>query len=247
MTDFVSPELTLFLIGTFVASLVTGLAGFAFGMVAAAIWLHGLGPAQTATLIVAYALLVQGHATWTLRHAIKPRRLAPIVLGSAIGIPVGAALMTHAAPGTLRLTIGVLLILFSSYNLARPKLTTIKRPGALADGAMGVANGIVAGSTGLGGILPAIWCSMRGWPRDEQRAVFQPTAVASFLMTLLWFGGAGVVSLDTLRLFIIGLPALVVGTLLGWKLYGKLDDVLFRKIVLILLLVSGLALVVTGR
>jgi hypothetical protein len=35
--------------------------------------------------------------------------------------------------------------------------------------------------------------------------------------------------------------------LLGWSLYGKLDEVAFRKVVLVLLLCSGLAIVVTGR
>jgi len=37
---------------------------------------------------------------------------------------------------------------------------------------------------------------------------------------------------------------LLVGTWLGLKLYGHLDEAGFRKLVLVLLLVSGLALVV---
>jgi hypothetical protein len=68
----------------------------------------------------------------------------------------------------------------------------------------------------------------------------------------LAFGGMGLVTPETTRLFFIGLPVLVAGTLLGWSLYGKLDEVAFRKVVLVLLLVSGLlvsglAIVVTGR
>jgi uncharacterized membrane protein YfcA len=46
----------------------------------------------------------------------------------------------------------------------------------------------------------------------------------------------------TLRLFWIGLPAVLVGTWLGLKLYGKLDERGFRLVVLVLLLVSGLTL-----
>jgi hypothetical protein len=42
-------DLTIFLIGTFAAAFVTGLAGFAFGMVAAGIWLFALTPVQTTT------------------------------------------------------------------------------------------------------------------------------------------------------------------------------------------------------
>ncbi|MGH8703228.1 MAG: sulfite exporter TauE/SafE family protein, partial [Burkholderiales bacterium] len=79
------------------------------------------------------------------------------------------------------------------------------------------------------------------------RAVFQPTAVATFLMTIIWLGGAGVLTADIARLFAIGLPALIAGTWLGWKLYGRLDEATFRKVVLGLLLASGVALVTAWR
>ena len=52
---------------------------------------------------------------------------------------------------------------------------------------------------------------------------------------------------DTLALFLIGLPALAVGTWAGLKLFGKLDDATFRRIVLVLLLISGASLLVLGR
>jgi uncharacterized membrane protein YfcA len=88
---------------------------------------------------------------------------------------------------------------------------------------------------------------MRGWSKDEQRGVFQPTAVATFLMIILWLGGAGTLTIDIGHFFVVGLPALFIGTWLGWKLYGRLDEAKFRKVVLGLLLVSGMALVLTWR
>jgi len=150
-------------------------------------------------------------------------------------------------PSDLRVAVGLLLISFSLYNLLRPKLPGIKRAGSLLDATVGVFNGLLAGSTGLGGILPTIWCGLRGWSKDVQRAVFQPTAVATFLMTIIWLGGAGTITADIARLFAIGFPALFVGTWLGWKLYGRLNEAAFRKIVLGLLLISGLVLVSAGR
>jgi hypothetical protein len=47
MADLQTLNLILFAAGTFAAALVTGVAGFAFGIVAAAVWLHFLSPAQT--------------------------------------------------------------------------------------------------------------------------------------------------------------------------------------------------------
>jgi uncharacterized protein len=65
-------------------------------------------------------------------------------------------------------------------------------------------------------------------------------------MTLIWFGGHGLITAETVRLFSIGLPAVLIGRWLGLKLYGKLDEPTFRVVVLLLLLLlllgSGLTL-----
>jgi uncharacterized membrane protein YfcA len=246
MDTVVPSELAIFLIGTFAAAFVTGVAGFAFGLIAAAIWLYALTPVQTTSLLVGYGLLVQGYAVWKLRHTLNAKRLIPLILGSAVGVPFGIVLLRWVSPAHLRMAIGVLLILFSLYNLVRPKLPEVKGGGQAADAGVGFLNGVVGGSTGLAGILIVIWSNMRGWARDEQRAAFQPTGVATFLITLVALGGAGIITVDTLELFALGLPALAIGTWIGWKLYGRLDEASFRKGVLMLLLISGVALALRG-
>ena len=247
MDQFHTIDLALFFAGAFAAAFVTGLAGFAFAIVAAAVWLHVMTPAQATPLIVAFGLIVQGVSVWKLRRAIQWRRLMPFLVGGVIGVPLGAELLRYAAPGDLRIAIGAILILFGLWNLFRPSLVSMARAGVIADGAVGVVNGIIGASTGFAGIAAIIWCSLRGWPPAEQRAVFQPSGVAIFLMTALWLGGTGIIGSGTLALFVIGLPPLAVGTWVGLKLFGKLDDQVFRRIVLVLLLISGLSLVILGR
>ena len=39
------------------------------------------------------------------------------------------------------------------------------------------------------------------------------------------------------------MPALIVGTVVGLALFGKVNDLLFRRIILVMLFVSGLALI----
>ena len=242
MPELLSIEIAIFLCGTFAAAFVTSLSGFAFAMVAAAIWFYALTPPQASALIAAYALIVQGYAVWKLRRLLDWHRLMPFILGGALGIPLGVAVLRWASPIYLRIGVGLLLVLFSLYNLARPQLPQMKQVGRVSDGAVGVLNGVIGGATGLAGIVTVIWTSMRGWSRDEQRAVFQPTGVASFLMIIVALGGVGIITVDTVRLFLLGLPALAVGTWLGWMLYGKLDEGAFRRVVFILLLLSGAAL-----
>ena len=71
MDTFISFDLFIFILGTFAAAFVTGLAGFAFGLVAAAIWLYALTPIQTTALIVSYGFLVLSYAVWKLRHNLN--------------------------------------------------------------------------------------------------------------------------------------------------------------------------------
>jgi uncharacterized membrane protein YfcA len=240
--DVFSLDLLIFLIATFAGALVAGLSGFAFALVAASIWLYILTPLQTTTLIIAFGLIVQGYLVWKLRHALDWRRLWPFIAGAAIGVPLGVAILGWANPAYVRAGIGVFLVLYSLYALLRPTLPPVTQGGAGADAAVGFANGVLGGITGLAGILVTIWSGLRGWPKDQQRAVFQPVAVAIFAMSALWLGVKGAVSADILRLFLFGLPALLAGTWLGMKLYGRLDEAAFRKVVLVLLLASGVAL-----
>jgi uncharacterized protein len=241
MTSAITMDLTLFFVGTLLGAVVAGVAGFAFGLIASAIWLHIIPPAHSAPLIAAFAILIQGATLWKLRHTVQISRLVPFIAGGAIGIPLGAAALNWASPNQMRAFIGSALIAFSIYSLVRPTLPGV-RGGKVADGIVGLLSGAFSGSTGLAGIPVIVWASLRRWSKDEQRAVFQPVVIAVFVMTLIWFGSTGVVDTETLRLFWIGLPAVIVGTWVGLKLYGKLDEAMFRVVVLVLLLLSGLTL-----
>jgi uncharacterized protein len=237
-------ELPIFLVATFAGALVAGLSGFAFGLVVSSIWLFILTPLQTATLIIAFGLIVQGYSVWKLRGALDWKKLWPFVLGAALGVPVGVSILTWASPAHVRAAIGAFLVLYSLYALLRPAIAPVKAGGGAADAGVGFLNGVLGGITGLAGILVTIWCGLRGWPKEVQRAVFQPVAVAIFLMSGLWIGAKGAITADTIELFLIGLPALFAGTWLGLKLFGRLNEAAFRKLVLVLLLASGVALMV---
>jgi uncharacterized membrane protein YfcA len=242
--DGLSLNLIIFLVATFAGALVTGLTGFAFGLVVSSVWLFILTPVRTATLIIAFGLVVQGYGVWKLRRAFDWRRLRPFVLGAALGVPFGVAVLTWTNPDHVRRGIGAFLVAFSLYSLFRPAMAPIRSGGAVADTGVGFANGVLAGISGLAGILVIVWCQLRGLPRDQQRAIFQPFAVATFLMSAAWLGGRGAIDAESIRLFFFGLPPLLIGTWLGMRLYGKLDEAMFRKVVLVLLLISGVALMV---
>jgi uncharacterized membrane protein YfcA len=235
--------LGLFLLGAFVGGFASGLAGFAMGFVVSGIWLHVITPIQTTALIVGYGLWTQGYGVWKLRHSLSWRNVAPFIIGGTIGVPIGTMLLIYIDPAYLRSGVGLLLVVYGIYGLAQPRLKPLQA-GLAADTGAGFLNGLLAGLTGLPGFIITIWCQLRGWTKDLQRAVFQPVMLAAIVVSAISLSVTGAVTADTVKLYLLGLPALLAGLWLGFKLYGKLDDAAFRKLILLLLLVSGLALIV---
>jgi uncharacterized protein len=220
--------LGLFLLSTFIGGVTTGLAGFAMGLVVSGIWLHILTPMQTATLIVGYALLVQSYSIWKVRHALSWRKVAPFIIGGAIGVPIGATLLSYTNPAYLRLGVGVLLVLYSTYGLARPALKPVQTS-VSADVGIGFLNGLLGGLTGLAGVVVTIWVQLRGLPKDAQRAIFQPVILTAMVMSAISLTIAGAVTAETLKLYVLGLPMLATGLWIGLKLYGHSTKQAFAR------------------
>jgi uncharacterized protein len=233
---------TLFALAALAGGFVSGFSGFAMGLVVSGVWLHIITPMQTATLIAGYGLLTQGYGIFKLRHALDLRKAWPLALGTIIGIPVGVSILAYLNPTYLRLGVGMLLVLYTIYGLTQPVFAPMKI-GTGADIAIGLSNGLLGGLTGLGGVISTISCQWRGWPKDLQRAVFQPVLFVAFVVISISQAVAGTITRDTLALYVLGVPFLVAGLWSGFRLFGKIDDEAFRKTVLVLLLFAGLSLI----
>ena len=130
--------LYLFLFAAFLGGFASGLAGFAMGFVVSGIWLHLITPLQTTALIAGYGLWTQGYGVWKLRRSLSLRKLAPFMIGGAVGVPIGTVLLTYAEPVYLRLGVGLLLIAYSIYGLSKPAFKPLQAE-VTADGGVGFA------------------------------------------------------------------------------------------------------------
>jgi hypothetical protein len=234
--------LSLLWLGAFLGGMASGAAGFAYGVVATAIWLHALTPLHAAMLVVSGGLMIQSGLIWPMRRSVDMRRLSPFLVGGLVGVPIGVALLVWSAPGAIKTALAAFLVLYGIYALTTPKLPRIERGGRLADAAVGFIGGVLGGVGGLSGVAPAIWTQLRDWPKDVARAVYQPFILMAHLLTLTM---VGVVTLDrvALVLFMAAAPALLLGAWVGWRIYGRLDEARFKQALAALLIVSGLLLV----
>jgi uncharacterized membrane protein YfcA len=224
---------------------VQGLSGFAFGLVAMAVWAWSLDPVLAGPLVVFGSLVGQLLSLGSIRRGFDLRRVLPFVAGGVLGVPLGVALLRHIDPLAFKLAVGVLLVVWCPAMLLARDLPRVVRGGRLADAGAGLAGGVMGGLGGLTGPAPTLWATLRGWNRDAQRAVFQAFNLSMHGLTMAAYLATGTISAEAARLCLVVAPAMLVPTLVGARLYRRFSDTAFRKIVLGLLAASGAVLVVT--
>jgi hypothetical protein len=231
----------------FVAGFCAGMAGFAFVLVAASMLLHVVSPAVTAPVLVLGSLMSQGMSLPALWKHIEWPRMRFFVGLSLLGVPVGLLVLSHGPAGMIVGFVGLLLVVYSGYMLARIALRMAPPEVAgsrAADGAVGFASGILGGIGGFVGALPAMWADIQGWPKDRARAFMQPFIVFMQAITSVGLAFTGFFTMHALILTALATPALVAGTWLGLRAYRVLPAQGFRVVLLGLLLVSGISLLV---
>lgn len=238
--------LVLIVAGAAAAGFVQGLAGFGFGMVAMSFWAWTLDPRLAAVLAVTCALAGQILAAVTVRRGFDARRLLPFVAGGLAGIPVGVAVLPLLDPALFKALIGGFLATWCPFMLAAARLPRLTRGGRLADAGVGMLGGVMGGVGGFTGVLPTLWCTLRGFEKDVQRSIIQNFNLAMLAATLVSYVLGGVITRAMAPSLAVAIPAMLLPGWLGARAYLGISDAMFRKIVLGMLTISGLALLASS-
>jgi uncharacterized membrane protein YfcA len=235
----------LMVLGIFAGAVVSGLTGFAFSAVAGALLLHVLPPSEAVPLMMVCSVLVQSASLVSLWRHIQWRQSVLLVVGGLFGLPPALYVLLHADPAWFRTGFGIFLTAYAGYMLFRPAVRYFKHAEALRyDAAIGLAGGLIGGVTAMPGAVPTIWCDLRGLAKDRQRGLVQPYITAMQLAALAFLATQQKLPQALISHVLFSLAPLGVGTIVGLALFGRVNDVLFRRILLSTLLVSGLVHVI---
>ncbi|MET3495850.1 sulfite exporter TauE/SafE family protein [Variovorax boronicumulans] len=234
------------IVGAVLAGFVQGLSGFAFGMVAMSVWAWTLEPQLAAVLALFGALTGQVIAALTVRRAFDKSLLWPFVLGGLVGVPFGVWLLPHLDLVVFKLCLGVLLALWCPAMLMSQHLPKVAFGGRIADGVVGTIGGAMAGIGGFSGVFPTLWCTLRGFQRDTQRAVIQNFNLSMLAVAFAMHLYSGSIAASMVPLLGLVALAVAVPVLLGARLYIGISEAAFRKLVLGLLTLSGIAMLASA-
>jgi uncharacterized membrane protein YfcA len=168
-----------------------------------------------------------------------------LIIGGLLGIPIAVGILQRAGSQSFRVGFGAALAIYAAYALCRPTLTYLHHVNGRSRHALiGFGGGLIGGLTAMPGALPTIWCDMHGMPKNEQRGLVQPFIAVMQIFALTLMLSRNSLSSTFLIDLAISLPALAAGAVLGIVMFRRVNEIAFRRIVLIVLFFSGLSLAI---
>src|SRR5262245_41315048 len=167
-------------------------------MVAMSIWVWGIEPHVAAVMTVVGGLSGQLLQALTARRGLRLPTLLPFLLGAVVGVPFGVAVLPHLNTGLFRLTLGLILVVCCPAMLLAHRLPRITWGWRVGDGVAGAVGGLMGGIGGFTGVVPTLWCTVRGFDKDLQRAVIQNFILAALAATLAAYLASGALTREML-------------------------------------------------
>lgn len=238
----IDPYLLIFVI-LFVSTFIHSTLGFGQALIAMPL-LAMVIELKTATPLVAFVLMTIA-AVILLRNwrVVDLSAVWRLVLSSCFGIPVGLFLIKGVPEGLMKVFLGIVVILFSLYNLANRHLKMVDLSHVSGGSVLAYLFGFLAGVLGAAyntsGVVITIYATLRDWPPDRFRSTLQSYFVFTGLFILTSHGLVGLWTPDVLRLYVISLPLILVGIFLGGKLNRFIPQGQFDGYVNVGLLILG--------
>ena len=235
--------LLILLSGAFLGAFIQGATGFGSGLLINAFWLHIMEPTHAIPLNVVTSLFISGVPIYKLRKKLDFSKLKQFAIFGIVGIPIGMYLLVISDPSKLKFSIGILLVIYAVLMLKISSFS-INVNNKSINNLVGFISGIIGGLTALLGIIPVAWFSVQRLPKNTKRGTYEPFIFITSIAAIISFAFAGLYKIEMIFDLLKIIPALLVGSWLGIKIYNKINDNLFRKVVLGLILLSGLFLVI---
>ena len=230
----------------FVSTFIHSTLGFGQALIAMPL-LAMVVELKTATPLVAFVLMTIA-AVILLRNwrAVDLGAVWRLVLSSCLGVPVGLFLLKGVPEEQMKVFLGIVVILFSLYNLANRHLKIID-PRRVSGGSgivylFGFFAGVLGAAYNTSGLVITIYATLRDWSPDRFRSTLQSYFVFTGVLILAGHGLAGLWTPYVLRLYVSALPLVLVAIFIGGKLNRFIPQGQFDGYVNVGLLLMGFLL-----
>lgn len=225
--------------------IVRGMTGFGGTLIITPLALLFLDVKLAIPVILVISFLGNLYLVYHVRKDINKKIFLTFLIPSIVGIAIGTYLLKVLDSRLITILLAIFILIFSIKLFFSEKAKAIKRK---IDRIKGNIAGFIAGSIdgfiGMGGPPIVMYFDYLGLKKHVFRATMVMIFIVFNISRLVTYTYSGLMSLEIIKTGIYLMPAMVIGTLIGMKMHFRLNEILFRKIVAVILLLIGVALLI---
>ncbi len=233
------------IIATLCAFYVKGLCGFANTLVFTSILSFG-----NANINISPIELILGYPTNLIisfkeRKSIDLKICLPLAAMVIVGSTAGGFFLKNADVSVVKIFFGALIIVIGIEMLLREISSKKAKQSRILLTIIGVLSGFLCGLYGVGALLGAYIGRMT----DDSKA-FKGNICLVFVIEnsfrIIMYSLYGIITMEALKTAAFLAPFMLVGLGAGMLSARVIDDIIVKRIVIVMLIVSGIALILTN-
>ncbi|WP_099519052.1 sulfite exporter TauE/SafE family protein [Paenibacillus sp. BIHB 4019] len=234
-------EINMFLIiGIFIvliAGFVQGLTSFGFALVTMPFLVKMIPLQEVVPIVVILSLCTNIIVLLNSWQHVAIRKIWILILSSLLAAPLGTLLLVYLSADLLKGFTGILIIAFAVLLLSGKSFPI--RNDKMAFIPIGMTSGLLNGSISLSGPPVALFLSNQGYSKNEFRANITVYGVILNMITIGTFFYSGLMTPKVMMYTSLFVPSVLIGVFIGIIAIKRLDDQLFKKLTLWLIILSG--------
>lgn len=235
----------IWILATLVAFYIKGLCGFANTLIFDSILGFSVNNVNISPVELLLSYPSNMIMTWKNRQALKRSVYIPLTIMVIGGSIPGIFLLKYVNARYIKLFFGVVVVLIGTEMLLREYGKMQTKESKVLMVIIGVASGVLCGLFGVGVVLAAYVNRI-----TENSASFKANLSAVFIFEntfrILLYSVLGVITLSSLKMSLMMVPFMLLGLFAGMKSSTYLDEKVVKKIVILLLILSGIVLVINN-
>jgi len=233
------------IIAVVLAYIVKGICGFANTLVFGSILSYSRNTINITPIDLLLGFPSNLIIVWKERSHISAKVVVPLSILVLIGVIPGALFLKLGDTGLIKIVFGIIVILVGIESLLRERQKVKKESSKLLLVIVGFISGILCGVFGVGAFLVA-YISRTTENQNQFRGNICAVFLIENLLRFYLYTVTGILSFEIFKDSLILYPFMILGLTIGILLSKKLSEVLIKKIVIILLMISGATLIVNN-
>ena len=230
-----------FIVATLAAFFIKGLCGFANTLIFQSILSFSVNNASISPVELVLGFPGNAILTWQNRKSLNPKIFLPLTALMLAGNIPGALMLKNMDGRIVKVIFGVVIICIA-LNMLLGQGKTQRSPKKWMTVIVGIAAGILSGLFGVG-VLLAAYVSRMTDTASEFKANISIVFLAENVFRVLLYAMLGMITPAALKSALLLMPVMLAGLFVGIAVSRKINDSMIKKLVLLLLMFSGIVLI----